>query len=154
MQPTVASLDRTAPYSSAPHSARNPFVTLRKIVLGRKARSDKLFIVGTSRTFRNTSNCPAPCGTAGTAGDRPPASAPRPVTHPTAAASHAAAAPASGPASARAGRPAAGKPASRERIDRVRLLLVGGQLRVAMRAGGQMVVDGSAGIQMQRPPLA
>ena len=102
-----------APYSSALHSGRNPFVMLRKIVLGRKARSDTLFVVGTSRSLRNTSNCPAPTGTAGAAGDCPPAPAPRPATHPTATASPAAAAPASdpapAPASAQAGRPAAEK---------------------------------------------
>ena len=47
--------ERTAPNTSAPHSERKPLVTLRKIVLGRSARSEALFVKGTSRSVTNTS---------------------------------------------------------------------------------------------------
>jgi hypothetical protein len=42
---------------SAPHSERNPFVTLRKITLGRSARSETLLVGGTPRSVTNTNRC-------------------------------------------------------------------------------------------------
>lgn len=48
---------RMPPYSSVPHSTWKSFVSLRKIVLSRKACSETLFVVGTSRSILNTSNC-------------------------------------------------------------------------------------------------
>ena len=53
----MATAVRTPPYNSAPHSTRNPFVTLRKTELIRNACSEPLFVVGTSRSLMTTSNC-------------------------------------------------------------------------------------------------
>ena len=53
----VAAAVRAPPYNSAPQSARNPFVALRKTALIRNACPDTLIVVGTSRSLMNTSNC-------------------------------------------------------------------------------------------------
>src|SRR2546427_5092936 len=44
----------------APHWERNPPVTLRKITLGRRARSHSLLVAGTSRRVTETKRSPAP----------------------------------------------------------------------------------------------
>ncbi len=48
----VLTTERKAAYVSAPHSQRKPLVTLRKITLGRKWRSEMLFVYGTGRLLR------------------------------------------------------------------------------------------------------
>ena len=48
----VLTTERKAAQVSAPHSQRKPLVTLRKITLGRRWRSEMLLVYGTGRLLR------------------------------------------------------------------------------------------------------
>src|SRR5208283_4687977 len=50
--------DKASAYVRAPHWERNPPVTLRKITLGRRARSQSLLVAGTSRRVMKTKRSP------------------------------------------------------------------------------------------------
>src|SRR5438128_5199624 len=50
--------DKASASVRAPHSERNPPVTLRKITLGRRARSQSLLVAGTSRRVMKTKRSP------------------------------------------------------------------------------------------------
>jgi hypothetical protein len=53
----VLTTARKAASVSAPHTQRKPLVTLRKITLGRRWRSEMLLVYGTSRRVMNTNRC-------------------------------------------------------------------------------------------------